>query len=68
MLTKEEKQIMLQLLDLANKAGGINVAQSCIYFVKKFELDGQQQDNKREDRTQTNSTRNKGGVYKPTSK
>ena len=58
MLTTEEKGIMLQLLDLANKAGGINVAQSCLYFVNKFELNGQQ---RKENRTQAN---NPGGASK----
>ena len=37
-LNDQDKQVLLQLLDLANKAGGLNVAQSCLYFVQKFEL------------------------------
>ena len=37
-LTDQEKQMLLQLLDLANKAGGLNVAKHCLYFVDKFEL------------------------------
>ena len=41
MLTPQEKQQMLQLLDLAVKAGGLQVSQAALYFVNKFEL-GQQ--------------------------
>ena len=38
MLNEQEKQSLLQLLDLANKAAGLQVAESCLYFAKKFEL------------------------------
>lgn len=37
-LTKDEKQSLIHLLDLANKAGGLNVASACLHFVEKFEL------------------------------
>ena len=37
-MTKEEKQSLGQLLDLAVKAGGLKVANSALYFVNKFEL------------------------------
>lgn len=38
MLTKEEKQALTHLLDLATKAGGIQVIQGVLYFINKFEL------------------------------
>lgn len=37
-LTKDEKNILTQLLDLATKAGGLNAAQHALYFVEKFGL------------------------------
>jgi hypothetical protein len=36
-LTKQEIQGLMQLLDIATKAGGINVAESAVYFAKKLE-------------------------------
>jgi hypothetical protein len=38
MLTREEKQALTHLLDLATKAGGLQVIQGVMYFVAKFEL------------------------------
>jgi len=48
-LTDQEKNTLVQLLDLANKAGGLNVAQHCLYFVNKFEL-VQKPEEKKEDK------------------
>ena len=46
-LNDQEKVILTQLLDLANKAGGLQVAKHCLYFVEKFEL-GQKPETKEE--------------------
>ena len=35
-LTKEEVHQLLQLIDIATKAGGLNVAQSALYFAAKL--------------------------------
>ena len=37
-LSDQEKQTLLQLLDLATKAGGLNAANSALYFVSKLKL------------------------------
>lgn len=41
MLTQDEKQVLSGLLDLAVKAGGLNVAANALYFVQKLELTSQ---------------------------
>ena len=35
--TKEESAALLQLLDIATKAGGLNVAEAAIHLAKKFQ-------------------------------
>jgi hypothetical protein len=35
-LTENEKNVLLQLIDLAVKSGGINVAEAAIYLAKKL--------------------------------
>jgi len=35
--TKNEAQVLLQLLDIAVKAGGIQVAEAAVILFKKFE-------------------------------
>lgn len=37
-LTNNEKQVLLQLIDLAVKAGGLNVAEAAIVLTKKINL------------------------------
>ena len=39
--TKEESAALLQLLDIATKAGGLNVAEAAIHLAKKFQQAGQ---------------------------
>lgn len=36
-LTKEELTTLLQLLDVAIKAGGLGVAENALYFARKFD-------------------------------
>ena len=36
-LTANEKQVLIQLIDLAVKAGGLNVAEVALHFMKKLE-------------------------------
>lgn len=36
-LTKQECQTLLALLDIATKAGGLNVAQNALYFAQKVD-------------------------------
>ena len=38
LLSAEEKQTLIQLLDLAVKAGGLQASQGALYFVNKFGL------------------------------
>lgn len=35
-LTEEEKRILLGIIDVACKAGGISIARQCIYFYEKI--------------------------------
>lgn len=35
-LTENEKNILLQIIDLAVKAGGLNVAEAALHLVKKI--------------------------------
>lgn len=37
LITKEEATVLLSLLDEANKAKGLIVAESCLYFAKKID-------------------------------
>ena len=48
-LTKEEKQALTRMLDLATKAGGIQVIQGVAYFLNKFELVSKPQPEKEDD-------------------
>jgi len=34
-ISKQDASILLQLLDLAQKAGGLNVSNNCLYFATK---------------------------------
>ena len=34
---KEEGQVMIQLLNIANKAGWLEVAEPCLHFMKKIQ-------------------------------
>jgi len=36
-LTNQEAQVLVQLIDIAVKAGGINVAEAALTFVKRIE-------------------------------
>jgi len=49
MLTDKEKQTLLQLLDLATKAGGLNAANSALFFVDKLELASKPKEEPKED-------------------
>ena len=36
-LTQEEAQVLINLLNVANQAKGLEVAESCLFFVKKVQ-------------------------------
>jgi hypothetical protein len=36
-LTQNEKQVLIQLIDLAVKSGGLNVAEAALHLIKKLE-------------------------------
>ncbi len=38
MLTKEEKQTLLRIFDVAVKAGGLSIAQNVLFFIDKLGL------------------------------
>ena len=35
--TKEQGQILINLLDVATKAGGLQVSEACLFFVKSIQ-------------------------------
>ena len=41
-INKQESDVLLALLDLAVKSGGLQVAENCLYFSKKFKYENEQ--------------------------
>ena len=35
--TKDEANVLLQIIDVATKSGGLNVAEVCVYHAKKID-------------------------------
>lgn len=46
--TEQEKDVLFNLLDAANRAQGINAAENCVYLVKKV-LAGKQEASEKEE-------------------
>jgi hypothetical protein len=42
-LTDEEQRVLIQMMDQANKAGGLSNAEAAIYFAKKIQAAAQPQ-------------------------